>query len=189
MRPYFALALLMLAAACSSPVGPYFYLLEAPAGAAQATAPSRLSVGVREIGLPLYARRPQMAVRDETGAIVSIDEHRWADDPPHAATRLVARRLATLRGAPAYVDPWPQGAEPDLIATVEVDRFLGALGGEVAFDGQYTVADVDRREGAVTRPFAISVPVQGSDYAALAAAYGEALSNLADILAEALNGY
>lgn len=190
MRHLFAPALLMLAAACAAPPGPALYLLEAPAPAsAQPAAASRLSVGVREVSLPLYARRQQIAARDETGALLSADAHRWAEEPPRAMTRLLARRLAESRGAPAYVDPWPQGAEPDLIATVEVDQFLGQLGGELTLEGQFIIAGAGRRDGAAAQSFSISVPVEGSDYPALVAAYGKATSDLADRLATALNRF
>lgn len=179
---------LFLAACAAAPAKPRLYLMEAEAPA-QAGAPARASVGLREAALPLYARRQQIAARDATGAITAADEHRWAEEPSRAATRLLARNLASLRGAPVYPDPWPQGASPDLIATVEVDRFLGELGGEVALDGQITLARMSARGDPATGAFAIRVPVNGADHSALAAAYGAALAKLAREMDRALRAF
>lgn len=144
---------------------------------------------MREIGLPLYARRVQIAAQDQSGAITADDQHRWAEEPPRAATRLVARSLAALREGAVYADPWPQGAAPDFIVTTEVDRFLGALGGEVTLEGQLTVARAGERASAVTGPFTISVSTEGENHAALAAAYGAALAELARRIEAALESY
>ncbi|MFV0474218.1 MAG: membrane integrity-associated transporter subunit PqiC [Pikeienuella sp.] len=173
-----ALALLALAA-CAGAEPPQLFLLDAPAPARAGAADGRI-VGLREIGLPLYARRVQIASQGENGVILADDANRWAEDPPRAATRLVARTLSAIRGAAVYPDPWPQGAAPDLVATVEVDRFLGALGGEVRLEGQLTLSEAGRRAGAKTETFSISAPVAGADHAALAAAYGAALAALAE---------
>ncbi|MEX2520540.1 MAG: ABC-type transport auxiliary lipoprotein family protein [Paracoccaceae bacterium] len=181
--------LFLLVAACATdPAGPRLYLMEADAPAPAGT-PAQASVGLREVALPLYARRQQIAARDAAGAITAADEHRWAEDPSRAVTRLVARTLAALRGAPVYPDPWPQGASPDLIATVEVDRFLGEIGGEVALDGQITLARMSARGDPATGGFAIRTAVVGADHAALAAAYGAALAELAREMDRALREF
>ncbi|WP_340107167.1 membrane integrity-associated transporter subunit PqiC [Pikeienuella sp. HZG-20] len=190
MRRIFTLLAPLAVAACMAAPAPSLYLLEAPKGAAAPPAESGgASIGLREIALPLYARRLQIAAQDESGAITAADERRWAEEPPRAATRLLARRLAAIRGAPAYADPWPQGAAPDLIATVDVDRFLGGLGGDVDLVGQLTISRADRRGGAATTPFAITAPVEGDDYAALTAAYAAALAELAQLIAGAADAY
>ncbi len=182
------LALLLAACAAAAPEGPNFYLLDAPLPEA-APASDAAEVGLRELALPLYARRPQMAVATESGALLVSDDHRWAEEPARAATRLVARALAARRGAPVYADPWPQGARPEIVATVEVDRFVGALGGEIALEGQITLARLAARNRAETATFSIRAPVAGQDHAALAAAYGAALDELAAELARRLTAF
>lgn len=188
MRRFLAVLAFLALAGCAAAPGPQLYLLEAPAPSG-AGAGGPQSVGLREIGLPLYARRVQIASRDPSGAITADDRRRWAEEPPRAATRLVARSLAALRAGAVYADPWPQGASPDFIVTTEVDRFLGALGGDVTLEGQLTVARAGARASAVTGPFAISVPTEGADYAALTAAYGAALAELARRIEAALEAY
>lgn len=191
-RAFPALAALfaLLLAACASPsAGPTLYLLEAPAGADQGAPQIVRSVGLREIALPLYARRPQIARLDGSGAVIAADDQRWAEDPPRAATRLVARTLAKRAGAPVYAEPWAGGAAPELIVEAEVDRFLGALGGELRLEGQMTVYRAGAAGPRKTAPFAISVPASGPGYGALAAAHGAALAQLADRMAEALAAY
>lgn len=184
MRILPALALAALVAACAAsnaPDGPRLYLLEADAPAAPAQ-PVAVSVGVREVGLPLYARRDRIAAQAD-GAITASDEHRWAEEPPRAATRLIARRLGASTGADVFVEPWTPGAGPDVIVTIVVDRFIGSLGGEATLAGQATLVRADRRGSPRTVDFALSAPAGGADYGALTSAYGDAMAQLADLIA------
>lgn len=188
------LAPLLLAACAAGPTPDRSYLLEAPPLAvAPAPVAGAAPVGLRELALPLYARRPQIAAEDEAGRVAASDAHRWAEDPPRAATRLVARRLAALRGGDVFADPWPQGAAPEIVATIEIDRLLGAPGGEARLDGQLTLACARARDRRETRPFALRVPVAESGEpegrAALAEAYGAALAALAGETATALAAF
>ncbi len=187
LRPIFA-ALLVLSA-CAAVPEQRQYLLDAPANATATplSSPESLTaLGLREIALPLYARRAQIASRGADGAITATDDFRWAEEPARASTRLVARILAERLSKPTYVEPWPQGASPDVIATIEVDRFIGALGGEVVLEGQATVAEPGRAGNRRTTRFALVEPVTGPTHADLARAYGAALSKLADVVGEAL---
>lgn len=181
MRLAIAAILAALVAACAAPGAPKQYLLTAPVGASGAF--SLPAIGLREIALPLYARRPQIASQDAEGALSASDDHRWADDPPRAATRLIARRLTAIGGGAVFQEPWPLSASPDTIVAIEVDRFIGALGGDVVLEGVVLVTDAAGRRRPATRPFRIETPTNGEDHAALADAYGAALASLAEELA------
>lgn len=187
LRPIFA-ALFVLAA-CSAAPEQRQYLLEAPANAAAAplTPPAGMTaLGLREIAFPLYARRAQIASRGPDGAITATDDFRWAEEPSRAATRLVARILADRLSAPTFVEPWPQGAAPNIVATIEVDRFIGALDGEVVLEGQVTTAEAGRGGERRTTRFALTQPVTGPTHADLVRAYGAALARLTDVVGAAL---
>lgn len=183
--PTVLICLTLALGACAAPVAQKQYLMEAPAPADAARLASIPPVGLREIALPLYARRPQMAVLEEDGSIVSSDDYRWAEDPPRAATRLIARRMEARGGDEVYAEPWPLGADPALIVTVEVDKLIGGLGGTVELTGEIIVARRTARDRPVSTPFAISAPADGPDYGALARAYSAALATLGDRTAEA----
>lgn len=187
-----ALAALLLAACAGSgtgPTGPRLHLLEAPpppaGGAVSAT------VGLREVALPLYARRDRIAAQQD-GAIFASDDNRWAEEPPRAATRLLARQLAARIGGSVLVEPWPPGAAPEIVVSVAVDRFIGALAepggdaGGATIEGQLTLVRADRRGAPATTSFALSAPATGPGYGGLVGAYGGAVAELAAFAAAAL---
>lgn len=186
-HPIFA-ALALLTAACAAAPEQRQYLLEGPTTpTAPLTSPAELkALGLREIAFPLYARRAQIASRGADGAITATDDFRWAEEPARAATRLVARILAERLSKPTYVEPWPQGATPNAIATIEVDRFIGSLGGEVVLEGQATVSASARGGERRTTRFRLTEPVLGATHADLARAYGAALAQLPDVIGDAL---
>ncbi len=188
MRAAF-LGLLLLAACAAAPPAPRLYLLEAPQSASTAQGSGAEAVGVREISLPLYARRLQIAAEDGAGAVSASEDHLWAEEPARAATRLVARRLAMLRGGPVYADPWPQGAAPAIILSLEADRLLGSFGGEARLEGQMSLSCAAARDRIETRPFAVRAGAAGADHAALVNAYGAALAALAGDAAAALETF
>ena len=181
------LALLLLVAACAAAPQQRQYLLEAPAPAATAAAPAGVNaVGVREIAFPLYARRQQIPSQDPDGAIVASDTFRWAEEPPRAATRLLARNLAVALNAPTYVEPWPQGTAPKAIIAIEVDRFIGALGGDVRLEGQIMISHPGAAGDRTTTRFAVTEPVGGDTHADLAGAYGRAIARLSTVVGDTL---
>ena len=187
LRPILT-ALLLIVAACTAAPEQRQYLLDAPNTAtAPITAPADMSaLGLREIAFPLYARRAQIAARGPDGAITASDDFRWAEEPARAATRLVARILAERLSTPTYVEPWPQGARPNFVATIEVDRFIGSLDGEVVLEGQATISALGQNDERRTVRFAFTEPVAGPTHADLVRAYGAALARLTDVVGGAL---
>ena len=171
-------------AGCAAAPEPRQYLLEAPVMPAPvAAAPTAPTIGLREIALPLYARRQQIAAFDLNGNVTASDEHRWAEEPAPAATRLLARTITDQSGAQVFVEPWERSAAPDIVASVEVDRFIGTLGGEVVLLGQLALAPTKSTARPQTFPFDISAPVGGEDWLNLTAAYGAAITELGQFIA------
>lgn len=178
-----ALSALILAGCAAAPE-PRQYLLEAPAVTAPAAAnTAAISLGLREIALPLYARRQQIAAFDAAGTVMASDDHRWAEEPAPAATRLLARTITDQTGGQVFVEPWGQSAAPDLVAAVEVDRFIGTLGGEVVLIGQLEVSTARGTARPQTFPFNITAPVGSEEWPALTAAYGAAVADLGRFIA------
>ena len=169
--------------ACAGESEPVYHLL-APTGPTPAAGTGQV-IGLREIALPRYARRAQIAVLGEGGAITLSDTHRWAEEPPRAASRLVARTLAGALGQPVVVEPWPGGAAPALLVEVEVDYFIGAIGGELRLSGQIRVRAPSRGGASRIHPFDLSEPVGPDGFTDLVASHARALARLAAIIAEA----
>ena len=187
MRLIFA-CLAFLTAACAAAPETKYYLLESDRPAAARQQSTLPTIGLREIGLPLYARRPQIASIGADGSVSASDDHRWAEDATRAATRLVARRLEAVGGGDVFAEPWPIGAKPELIAAVEIDKAIGALGGSVSLTGEIILARRDARGDAVTTPFSITTETVRADHGALAEAYADAYAALAERIADAAAG-
>ncbi|MEL7463675.1 MAG: PqiC family protein [Pseudomonadota bacterium] len=184
MRHLILTAAALILAACAAPVETRQYLLATPE-ASTALGPTP-AIGLRELAMPLYARRQEIALLGPDGAIVSSPDHIWADDLARASTRLIARRLGA--GGEVYAEPWPLGADPQLLVAVEVDRFVGALGGETVLEGEITVSRIDDRGRPLRRSFAIRTTAAGPGHGDLVRAYSEALAMLAEDIAEAAAG-
>lgn len=173
--------LLALLAACAAAPEPVSYILDAdPPTAGALTGPE---IGMREVELPLYARRPQIATVGADGAISLSDLHRWAEEPPRAASRLMARSLAATLARPVAIEPWPPGVAPTVLVDVDVDYMIGALDGDLRLGGQYRLIAPGAAAAAVTRAFDLAEPLAGEGYPALVGAHDRALTALADMIA------
>lgn len=182
-RPLALLAGLALAA-CSATPEPRFYLLGGGELPAAAPAPrAERVIGLREIALPLYARRAQIPVLEADGAIAVSDLHRWAEEPPRAVSRLVARTVAAETGATVVVEPWGTEIVPDLRVDIAADYLIGALGGELRLDGEVRLFRRGDPGSAITRPFAIREPLGGESHADLVDAHARALTALGRLVA------
>ncbi len=184
LRLIFALVTSAVLAACAPAPGPVSYLLDAEARPTGAL--SGEPIGLREIDLPLYARRAQIAVLGEGGEITLNEENRWAEEPPRAASRQVARILAARLNRPVVVEPWPQGVSPRVRVDIDVDYFIGALGGDVRLGGQYRLVRAAAPSDAQITTFDYVEPLAAEGFAELVKGHSRALTRLADEIASDL---
>jgi hypothetical protein len=87
-RPFAALALLALLAACGGPELRYAVPQITPT---EKVSIAFASVEVREITLPTYAALEEIFVETPEGVITTADKLLWADDPARAATLELSR--------------------------------------------------------------------------------------------------
>ncbi len=173
-----------LLAACAPAPGPVSYLLDAearPTGALRGQ-----PIGLREIDLPLYARRAQIAVLGPGGEVTLNEENRWAEEPPRAASRQVARSLAAQLSRPVVVEPWPQGVSPKVRVDIDVDYFIGAPGGDVRLGGQYRLVRAAAPSDAEIRTFEYVERLNTEGFAELVKGHSRALTRLAEEIARDL---
>ena len=180
-RLIFAFLTAILMAACAPAPGPVSYLLDAEARPTGAL--SGAPIGLREIELPLYARRAQIAVLGAGGEITLNEDNRWAEEPPRAASRQVARILAARLNRPVVVEPWPQGVSPKVWVDIDIDYFIGALGGEVRLGGQYRLVRAASPSDAQITTFDFNEPLAAEGFAELVKGHSRALTRLADEIA------
>ena len=174
------LAVLTLLAACGA--DPLLYAAP-PVPAGDRIGVFASSIEVREVSLPLYAEAEEIHVGSPGGAIVPLDDARWADDPRRAVTLELAGAMAAATGARVAAEPWPFQSFPAAIVTVRATQMLAGTDGLFRITGQWATADRDgtrERAGAfeVAAPYA---PAGGS--AAIAAARAVAVRDLARLIA------
>lgn len=171
-------------AACAPAPGPVSYLLDAEARPTGALTGE--PIGLREIDLPLYARRAQIAVLGAGGEVTLNEDNRWAEEPPRAASRQVARILAAKLNRPVVVEPFPQGVSPKVRVDIDVDYFIGSLGGDVRLGGQYRLVSAAAPSDAEITTFEYVEALAGDGFAALVKGHSAALTRLADDIAGGL---
>lgn len=183
-----AAAAVLTLGACAELNPPTLHLLPGlPAhAAAGGGAVAREQIALSRIALPDYAEDSAIAfLTGETTLTRSVDE-RWADPLARAATAALASALSERTGALVLAEPWPPEFDPTLRIDVLADRFVGELGGPVAFTGEVRVADARMRGLAVVRRFDIVAPGAGPGFDGVVRAHADAVALLADEIAAAL---
>ena len=178
-----ALALwLCMALGCAATAPPTRFHTLLPAPDAGPAAPVVTSPGweMLAVTVPPQVDRPQWVVRQADGALMVLEDERWAAPLADEIAAAVADRLR--RAAPATTVP--PGQRPWRIA-IDVQRFESAPGRFARIEAEWSLRPGDsatagwRCRGSFERP-------AGSGYAALAAAHREALVQLGDAIARGL---
>lgn len=183
LRRCLPLLLLVLAlGACGAPA----QLLVTSPGPELRVRPVVGSLEVRDISLPRYAAGDAPVVLSPDGTVSELDGTVWADTPERALTLMLASDLAAITGARVAVEPWPFAESPAAQVTVRVERALGQPGASYRMTGQYAIAPIASSLSDRSGQFDISVPMPGETPAALAAAQGRAMTELAETIARRL---
>lgn len=181
-------AAMVVIAGCGSPPTPRFYTLspQASATAAPAATVDRPRIRVGPVSLPESVNRPQFVTRTGTTEVAIAEQHRWAGPLKDEVPRTLASDLARLTGNPQVAaDPFGAATWVDYRVTVDFQRFEGVLGGDVVLEAQWTVMAFNGDIATAGRSD-VREPAGVAGYEALAAAYGRALSKVADSIAPAL---
>ncbi len=165
------------------------YLIDPPAAQLRLTTPAR-TIMLRDVSLPEYASASEIAVQEAGGAVRNARRALWADRPERAVTLALARQLDAALSATVAAEPWPLSGLPDAEIEVRVAHSLAGADNVFRLQGQYYVrADGMRhgmRLGPASAPFAISVPMQGTEPADIARAQSAAIAELAATIARGL---
>jgi uncharacterized lipoprotein YmbA len=137
---------------------------------------------IREVSLPTYAAADEIARLDAEGKVVSDGATLWADTPRRAIELELARMLAEISQARVASAPWPFETLPDARLDLRFETLLARPDGRLQARGQYFVSVVEGRER--DGRFDLSVPYdpEGGP-AAIAAARGEVMADLSELLA------
>lgn len=189
MMPRFrTLCLLLALAGCASSPDARFYTLSAPAAVpprdASAIVPPHYSVAVGPVSVPETVDRPQLVIRRGDHRIEITELHRWAQplrlEIAGAIANGLERRLPQARIALYNVQTV---RDPDCRVQMDIERFDAVLDETVTMQGWWTVRC--NAQPAKTAPFMEQVPAHGG-YDAIAAAYAQASSAIAEKVADAV---
>jgi uncharacterized lipoprotein YmbA len=178
--------LVLALAACGSQAPRFKYYVLTPLSGSVAAAPEAraVSVGVGPVRLPGYLDRPQIVTRRGSDEIDLGDLDRWGEALADGVPRAIAGSIgALLPSARIALFPWAGTVQYQVM--IDVNRFDGALGGEVVLDARWRIVGPDRKD-VVDRRFAAREPVGAATYAAQVAAMSRALEALSREIAGAL---
>jgi len=151
---------LFFISACSSGPPPKMYLLEPVKADGKSVELSKVSgiksLGMSPVELPGYATGAQIASLTFDGTILQDNDHRWAEEPADAITRLLSERLRAHAEATVLVEPWPRDYEPAARVEVTFDKLLRQPGGGAQMSGQILLLSASGRNLLKALPFNIS---------------------------------
>ncbi len=180
---------LPLLGGCGKSAPTHFYALSAPPPAAEAAAPPCIALGIGPVDFPSYLDRSQIVTRLGDNQMHLSDFDQWIEPLRENFQRALMDNLSGLVCAkPLVAYPWPAGSHPDRQVAVQVARFDGTLGQEVALRATWTILDADGK-ALDWRTSDLREPVPGPDYPALAAAQSRLVARFAKEIAESLRGH
>lgn len=147
----------LLLFACGSGPPPRLYLLEPlPPSEGDTTVepgPRLDTLGLMQVKVPGYAETAQIASILPDGTIEQSPDHRWAESPDAAITRLLADRLRLRSGATVLSEPWPRDYQAQARVEVVFDRLLREPRGGADMAGQILLLSGDGRTLLQSVPF------------------------------------
>jgi uncharacterized lipoprotein YmbA len=175
----------LLLAACAAKTPPaQFYLLQAQM--VKTAAVEHLGViGVGPVDLPAYLDRPQI-VTGLGGAQYQLDEfQRWAEPLKDNITQVLADDLAQQApGAHILVFPWNRAIVPDYQISLQIGRFHAGPQGQIELQANWSV--FHQNQPLLLKSSHIQVPVADPGYGAKVIAHSQALAQLSQEIAQAL---
>ena len=169
-----AVAVLVLAAGCSSSPPVHYYTLAAEQSAEKADALNgAYTVAVGPVTVPNAVDRPQFVIQVASNRVVLVDDQRWAEPLNSAIPRAIASDLGQLLGVATVMFPQDSLADVKYRVAIEIRNFVSVPGEAATVEVSWTVFgphDAVKRGQLLARE-----PVKEAGYDALVAAHGRAL--------------
>lgn len=181
----------ILLVACSSGPPPKLYLLESqssldPTAKSIVESTGIASLGISKVIVPGYAGDARIASLSDDGSVYLSDDHRWAEEPEDAITRLLANRLRFHAKANVLIEPWPRDYKPDARVEVVFDRLLREPLGGAEMSGQIQLVSSDGRKLIDSVPFRFVRYGRDTNRAVFFTAVSEGINDIARLAIEQL---
>jgi len=186
-RIVFLLLLPVLLLGCTTVSPPARFYMLSPLAQPQAMRVPEMLVGVGPVKLADYLDRNQLVSRTSEVDLKLDEFNRWAGGLDRNITQVVAEnlsRLMTIDGVLAY--PWSSAIELDYQIMLDISRFDAGPGDEVILAVQWQLFDQRRRRLVEVQRGHFQVEVRGADQQAVVRAQSEALVQLSEALAQAI---
>jgi uncharacterized protein len=172
-----------VAAGCAS-AQPHFYTLDSTASPGGAPL-GHVAIMVGPVSVPASVDQPQFVVQVADNRVDVEEFNRWASPLNESIARAIAGDLSAQLGSPNVTAAPLANFKPDYQVSVDVQRFESIRGQAAVIEAVWVVRQIASHR---TRPGRTTVrePVQGDDFAALAAAHSRALATVSSAIAEAI---
>ena len=190
LRHISMVSLLVLLAACGSSPKTDFYMLNTDKGgfAQAANTATGPAVGVWQIKLPDYLDRSELVTRDNEYQITIADFSWWAGNMETNATLLIATAMSKgLRSNRVLASPWESYRKHDYQVKIRLERFDGALGGEIVLRGVWSLLDADGLNEISGEVFEFKANAVDATYKGMVATMSQLLVQLGGDLTAAIN--
>ncbi len=186
-------AVALLASGCLGPGtsrSPQLFVLSAAANPAPSeTETPELRLGVGPVALPERLNRPQIVTRAGEHEVILSEFSQWAEPLEKNFAEILSENLSRLISTDrVVVYPWPARTKIDLKVEVEVTRFAGQPGGDVALAARWRLTEGNGSEVLPLRLSSYTEPIGASCAEALVASMSRALGALSRDIASAIAG-
>jgi len=164
---------------CSSSRDPILYHLKPPQ-LVSSVPQSELTLLLREVSVPAYARNTNITSSTKTHRIVEDDEHKWAVPPSEAITNALAASLEVATGGVVTQHIESARMSTDAKISVHLSRLLRSQDGGVEMVGQFIVSDDGKPS---IKRFSLKFPGKSRDYDGYMEAVADAVDELARLIA------
>ncbi|MGQ7847944.1 PqiC family protein [Granulosicoccus sp. 3-233] len=179
-----------LLSACGGGPPPRLYLLEPLQGEESleegSGGPSLEALGMITVSLPGYASTSQISSINADGTVSQDSNHRWAEEPASAISRLLADRLRERADATVLIEPWPRDYRPKARVEVEFDRLLREPRGGADMAGQILLLSGDGRTVLRSVPFEFVLYGRDTAQRVFFVAVAKGIDDIAALAVEAL---
>ena len=165
-----------------------FYVLDALPDSRNPGGEQGPSVGVGPVTFPQYLDRPQIVTQSSENRLELSEFDQWAEPLQDNLTRVLAENLGSLIPTDSiYIFPWRGTSAIDYKVTLEVNRFIGTLGGNAELTARWTIIEEKARKTLLTKRSSFSEPTGGVGSDALAAALSRNIAALGREIAAAIH--
>jgi len=186
----FGLGLLLVLGCASSPPTRHYTLSSLQEGGSErreSTSDQGLVIRVGPIKFSEYLDRTEIVTRSSSNKITLSDFDLWAGSLAEDFSRVLAENLSVLLSTESVmVYPGLRPSSVDYQIPVDVIRFDGPLGGDVALIARWAIIEGKERKLVFTHKSTIIEPSGAKGYEAMVAADSRALEKLSREIAEAI---